>query len=123
MKLPLSVLIVLLAYAGLTALRLPAWHDNLALWTAAAHSDRDNPWALNNLAHHLHRAGRDAEAAPSWQRLVRLRIPDWLPSQERQAYAIGCINYGNMLDAYGDHADAEAIRNYALQIAPTVFGR
>lgn len=104
--------------------RLPQWHDDLTIWTAAAQTDADNPRALNNVAHVLHTDyHRDIAAEPYWRALARLPIPAWLPDGDRQPYAIGYVNYSMMLRAYGRSVDGEALAQQAILMDPLLFGR
>ena len=111
--------VLLALYALLTAARLPAWQSDGSVWAAAAHSDPDDPWALNNAAHYRH----DKNTVPLLLKLTHLRIPDWLPQPERQPYIIGYMSLADTLRASGFGPDSSLVAARAVEIAPALFLR
>ncbi len=96
------LLIVLVVYIAVTAIRLPAWHSNKTIWVSGAISDPDDPWCLNNAANYT----RNAQAFKWLINLTDLNIPDWMPLVEREPYYVGFKGLIDTLQKNGDFNDA-----------------
>src|SRR6266853_1876556 len=77
--------------------RLPAWHSNLTIWTTAAKTDPRDPWTLNNAAHYSH----DKRTGHLLIDLTKLKVPSWMPIEERLPYYIGYKNLAETLRING----------------------
>jgi tetratricopeptide (TPR) repeat protein len=71
-----AALITLPALAFLTWQQLPYWHDDLTLFQHALDTTSDNPLAQYHVGDDLIEAGRNAEAIPHLEEMIRLR-PDF----------------------------------------------
>jgi hypothetical protein len=70
----------------LTLLRLPAWKDDLSLWTAELAREPDNPYAMGGMGRAWLGEGRDSEGVQIWERAVDLAPQDirLFPVQEER---------------------------------------
>jgi tetratricopeptide (TPR) repeat protein len=72
-----ATLVVLPALAFTTWSQLPYWHDDLTLFQHAIDAAPENPLALYHVGDDLVEMGRDSEAIPYLEEMIRLR-PDFV---------------------------------------------
>lgn len=109
--------LILALYLALTALRLPAWQSDAAIWRSAVQSDPDSPWALNNAS---------MTEPDGWSHLLTLTAlqpPTWLPDREKQTYVIGYLNLATWYRMQGQDRLSEAVLVKAVYLAPGIFHR